>query len=589
MTIYANVMEILYSSVIYVQIVAMVILAITALNVVNPLNKTMILVSFGTIVAVLLRSILYWIETMVIMTYGTAKKIWVELIFQRFVNNLGTDPNRELKLLIVMAIIIIFMYIWKVCKYLQSTKVVYVVPSKVKKGDACYVEERAMPNSIYEHIKVLPPFQAMVMASLDGYKYHVMGQCFWVDEGLVTAAHVIEGFEHLCIYRDLEHSINIKATEFECGNGDYAVCREPTKITQKVGLSKAKLSPVAVQKNGGVTVNVSAMDKRTAGFLDEHTQFGFVTYTGSTTKGFSGAPYCFGRTVYGMHLGSDSKNMGYDGAFLKAELKPSRLIKQKLGIKTEDSAEWLIGQVDRYAELDYVRSPGNPDEWRVRVGGRYHLVDDEVMATLLQARKGTEVRIGKLKDFQREALFSRGEISKKSSNHPKLAKEEDPEKAMVKGLLAEFGRTSIVTEEPMVRESGPSVDGLPLAPRDAMSFNDSGNLLRAPTVDVGALGVENVRREFVRNPSSQTCQQMVCTCQTPSVSYHMESRKSMPAQQSEASARTVKNKNRRMLRQQQKKELELYKQLCGPIQHGASTLHPQQTQMHGSTQSLTKH
>lgn len=556
MTIYANVMEFLYSSVIYVQIVAMVILAITALNVVNPLNKTMILVSFGTIVAVMLRSILYWIETMVIMTYGTARKIWAELIFQRFVNNFGADSNRELKLLIVMAVIIVLMYIWKVCNYLQNTQVVYVVPSKVKKGDACYVEERAMPNSIYEHIKVLPPFQAMVMASLDGYKYHVMGQCFWVDEGLVTAAHVIEGFEHLCIYRDLEHSINIKATEFECGNGDYAVCREPTKITQKVGLSKAKLSPVAVQQNGGVTVNVSAMDKRTAGFLDEHTQFGFVTYTGSTTKGFSGAPYCFGRTVYGMHLGSDSKNMGYDGAFLKAELKPSRLIKQKLGIKTEDSAEWLIGQVDKYEELDYVRSPGNPDEWRVRVGGRYHLVDDEVMATLLQARRGTEVRIGKLKDFQREALFSRGEITKENSNHPKLAKEED---------------------------------GLPLAPRDAMSFNDSGNLLRAPTVDVGALGAENVRREFVRNPSLQTCQQMACTCQTPSVSYHTESRKSMPVQQSEASARTVKNKNRRMLRQQQKKELELYKQLYGPIQHGASTSHPQQTQMHGSTQSLTKH
>lgn len=444
-------------------------------------------------------------------------------------------------------------------------------------------------------VKVLPPFQAMIMASLDGITYHVMGQCFWVDEGLVTAAHVIEGYRYLSIFRDEEHRIDISPDLFEIGHGDYAVCREPAMITQKVGLAKAKLSRLAIQKDSGLSVNITAMSRRTIGFLDRHPQFGYVQYTGSTTKGFSGAPYYFGRTVFGMHLGADATNMGYDGAFLKSELKPSRVIKNMLGLAQEDSAEWLIQQFDRYDDVEYSRSPYSPDEYRVRVGGMYHIVDEEVMRTVLRGKKGKQADQEDL-EYLAEAMLTTGQSTKTDTkNYETLKKSTDPKEAMVQGLLGEWGKTSIynpgIVDKPTTstyaRESRDAGD-LPLAPRNAMTFNDSGNLIRAPAVIAGAPGMEN-QQVHVQPQGLQTCIPMGCTCQTPLVNYHMESRASMPAQRSVASTSTAKNKRRRLRRQQEKRELAQYSQHYGPIPSGGVISHPPQTQTNGSTASSTKH
>nr|AXV43878.1 hypothetical protein 1 [Yongsan sobemo-like virus 1] len=485
-------------------------------------------------------------------------------------------------MLLLLAIVCIYL----VCIYrrLKKTRVILVTPSKLKPGDSFYTEEKAMPNSTYEHTKVLPSFQAMIMASLDGETYHVMGQCFWVDEGLVTAAHVIEGFNYLIVYRDDDHKVQVDPDSFEIGHGDYAVIRQPQRITQLLGLSKAKFVSIATSNDSGLSVNITAMEKRTIGFLERHNHFGFVSYTGSTTKGFSGAPYYFGRTIFGMHLGADSKNMGYDGAYLRTELRPSRVIKKQTGLDTEDSAEWLIGQLDRYEEIEYSRSPYNPDEYKVRVGNQYHIVDDEVMEAVLKHHRSKKHRhVGKV-EYLAEAISSDGVRTEPTSEANKeLAKEKDPVEAMVKGIVGEFGKTSIYLDQSPPK----NVEDLPLAPRNAMTFEDSGNLIRAPPVDVGARGM--VKHLVVApNQGKQTCDPMDCTCRQPLVSYHMESRKSTHAPQNEASSRTVRNKNRRIARQAKKKELEQYKLLYGPIQLGDVTSQVQPTQTDGLTKNLTK-
>nr|UYL94337.1 MAG: putative trypsin-like serine protease [Enontekio sobemovirus] len=491
------------------------------------------------------------------------------------------DANTEVLMAIVMVLFILAVYAWKTIKFVRSQRKMYVLPSGTKITPGEFVEEKAMPNSSFENIKVIPSFQAMVMASLDGITYHVMGQCFWVDEGLVTAAHVIEGFEFLSIYRDEEHRIDVKPEIFEIGHGDYAVCRDPTLITQKLGLSKAKFSRLAIQKGSGLSVNVIAMGHRTIGFLEPHAQFGYVRYSGSTAKGFSGAPYYFGKHIFGMHLGSDSHNMGYDGAFLKTELKPSRVIKNILGINTEDSANWLINQLDRYEDIEYSRSPYNPDEYKVRVGGMYHIVDDEVMARIL-SRKSIKKASPEDLSYHGEAMLNTGVITTNTmKKHQELAKEADPIRAMTEGLLSEWGRTSVY--KPESRE----IENLPLAPRNAMSFQDSGNLIRAPTAVVGARGMVNPQVS-AQPQGLQTCSQMACASQTPLVNYHMESRTSTLAQQNVVSERTVRNRNRRHARQQRKRELEQYRLLYGHTQAGGVTLPQQQTQPSGSTESSTR-
>lgn len=69
---------------------------------------------------------------------------------------------------------------------------------------------------------------------------------------------------------------------------------------------------------------------------------------------------------------------------MKTELKPSRVIRNQLNLRTEDSASFLEQQLERYEEVEYSRSPYNPDEYKVRIGGMYHIVDEEVLSTVLK-------------------------------------------------------------------------------------------------------------------------------------------------------------------------------------------------------------
>lgn len=602
-----SILEVSTYSMSFLYVAILLLLATTIMYSINPLNKGILTVCFIMASVLTGRSLLglFYMRLKVGFENGMFE---AGMVLRQFMIMIEPFSPYLIYLGLLMTISLAGYAIY--CSWPRRR---YVIPSRLVQGDQYYMPEKAMPNSKFEHTKVLPPFQAMIMASTDGKIYHNMGQCFWIEEGILTAAHVIEGFDFLNIYRDEEHNIDVKPEVFQIGDGDYAICREPSMITQKVGLAKAKLSRIAIEEDAGLSVNITAMDKRTIGFLSRHPQFGYVSYNGSTTKGFSGAPYYFGRTVFGMHLGSDSKNMGYDGAFLRSELRPSKVIKRQTGIRTEDSADWLFEQTQRYDDFEYTRSPFNPDEYKIRVGGMYHIVDEDVLYAVIQKGKGRKAKaetIEYLEESLREEkekvrylkeALRRGEITKSSQEqHDKLAKETNPELAMTRGLLAEFGRTSLYKEEPVKSEPIPverpevepaenvgyKVEDLPLAPRDAMTFKDSGNLIRAPAVPAGAHGLV-YHPEVARNPSSQICEPMVCTCQRPSVNYHMESRKSTPVPQNEASARTVRNKNRRLQRQQRKKTLEQYEQLYGPIPHGGATLHPHPTQPHGLIRNST--
>lgn len=462
-----------------------------------------------------------------------------------------------------------------------------------------------MANSTFEMVRTLPSFQAAVMGSLDGISYHMIGQCFWVDEGLVSAAHVVDDFPYLCIYRDDDHKVNISSDRFIIGDGDYAVCRDPTDIVQKLGLSKAKFSRLAVSKDSGVSVHVVAFQRRSIGFLQTHPQFGYVTYTGSTIKGFSGAPYYFGRMIFGMHLGSGSTNIGYDAAFLRAELQLSRVIKKDMKIEQEDSAEWLLEQFEIYGNdgISWELSPYSGDEYRVKVANMYHIISAEVMDDVLEKRglkvlggagkskrkgpsKKIHLRKSKKHKKSKKFKYSRECDSIDSSSSEEIEEEcipaprsPDPEVALVQGMLSEWGKTSIckVGDLPKVKrnvvEFKESLDSgepeIPRAPKEALN-KISGNLIGAPPVDVGAHGMGYLPAH-VRKQNMQTSSQMECEYPTPLVNYHMESRQSMPVQQNVVSISTSKNKRRRLRRQQEKNVLQQYVKLYGPLNHGEQT------------------
>lgn len=617
-----SMMELLTSEMVLGLYVALLlILSLVAFNVVNPCNKAMVMISFVAILVALVRAIAF-------MAMG-----YLDRTLASFVTRLGylrywnpfrfpqTDSDIAMMTLYITIVIAVLAYISN--KRFRKYRHEYFLLTQAGKFEC----EKAMPNSNYEVVHVLPAFQATVLVSLDGVKYVENGQCFWVDEGLLTSAHVIDGYEYCCIYRDENHKIELKTSVFEVGQGDYACCRNPVQITQRLGLSKGKLANVAIQKDSGVSVNVTAFGKRSIGFLNQHPQFGFVEYTGSTAKGFSGAPYYFGRMVFGMHLGADSVNIGYDAAFLKSELRPSRVIKSLINLQQEDSASWLVEQLDRQEDVQYWQSPFDPSEYKVRVGNMYHIVDGDVLSQIMSKRKiGRSV--GQL-DYLSESLTPKmvsgstqtsdaydvvedlQEVQQVPQEQEDVLVEvpapidigpenrhEDPLISVLRGLVKEFGKTSVYTAARLDAEAPPSslpepiqpevvkVDELPLAPRNAMTFNDSGNLLRAPAVDAGAHGMvsQQVPAQYQGPP---TYPQMVFPYPPPLANYHMESRSSMPVPQNVAFTRTQRNRNRRAARQQKRSELEQYRQRFGPLQNGGATSQQPPTPMHGSTENST--
>nr|APG75627.1 hypothetical protein 1 [Hubei mosquito virus 2] len=611
-----------YAMLVYVAL--LVFLALTIVNVINPCTKAVCTCSFAAVFVMFCRALALVTRQFLfqgihgVVVVLTSKKFW-----QSFYVTTPEIFYTMIAFYLTLALVIAF-NVWY--KRREAMRHKYMVLNE----SGTYMEEKAMPNSHYEIVPVLPGFQAAVLVSLDGITYRENGQCFWVDEGLVTAAHVVEGYDYCCIYRDEKHKIEVPSSVFETGQGDYACCRDPIKITQKVGLSKAKLAGVGLEKGSGISANIVARGKRSIGFLDQHPQFGFVTYSGSTTSGFSGAPYHLGRTILGMHLGADSVNMGYEAAFLKTELRPSRVIKKLVDLKKEDSASWLVEHLGREDEIQYWQSPFDPSEYKLKIGNMYHIVDNEVLKEILTRKKGrqavdkidyleesdaprkttksTETMVWR-EDVEESVRVYGGEVD--LFDEPVIVpvpvedRHEDPLIATIRGLVQEFGRTSVYTSAqlPAVKEAAqvppvkaaeavvpaaPRVDELPLAPRDAMTFNDSGNLFRAPAVPAGAPGMVSVPAP-VQNQGQPIYGPMAFPYPPPLVNYHMESRSSMLAPQNVAFTRTQRNRARRQSRQQNKRELELYRQRYGPIQLGDATSQPQQTQTPGSTANSTEH
>lgn len=262
-----------------------------------------------------------------------------------------------------------------------------------------------------------------------------------------------------------------------------------------------------------------AFGQRSFGFINPYEQFGYCCYGGSTVKGFSGAPYYLNNTVFGMHLGGNLDNLGYEGSYIRSLLKPTTLITTF----REDSEEWLIEQAGRDTEFLYERSPFSVDEFKVKVGGSYHIVDSEVLGKLLKKVKGRK----------RDENF---DFEQESRPAPPVQQEEQP--------APQQEAIPLPPPQPTVVEADLlGIEDLPLCPRTALNYQDQGNLIRAPA-DVGALGqvsdLTNVLREEMR-----TLKQMVLESRRPLERSHMESLPLTPAQPKGASQSTAARRNRK--------------------------------------------
>lgn len=229
--------------------------------------------------------------------------------------------------------------------------------------------EKAVRGSEFRPTESKPSFQASVWVKIDG-QWRLSGEGFRSGKYFITAAHVLVSDE----IRIMTGTISEEVTrqQFEIMSVDIAVMVLSPQAISKLSLSSARFGPAVEQK---FMAEVYAGGYKTLGFVDPFDAFGYVRYNGSTKHGFSGAPYVAGKnTVIGMHLASSGSNVGFDGAFMAAILRSL----------DEASDDWLLDQVKSgfVKKLQFQQSPVSPDEYMVKVRGKYILCDSEVMNDL---------------------------------------------------------------------------------------------------------------------------------------------------------------------------------------------------------------
>lgn len=425
------------------------------------------------------------------------------------------------------------------------------IPKIYKKIRRCYrkakVIDGRLSQSFYEkmisgsdfQLNVTEPgFQVAIYGSIGGEVVPV-GQGFWIDEGLITAAHVVQDFEEVVLRKNGCEMWYLR-DDFVTLDGDLAVLKITAAQTQKLGLSKGKLSPLAIVPNGGLIAQIVAFGKRSAGFVDTYPQFGYCKFGGSTIGGFSGAPYYLNKQIFGMHLGGNLDNIGYEAAYIKSILKPSKTIKNHAQYISEDSDDWLIEQAGRVVEFAYDQSPYDPDEYRVKINNRYHVVSYDVLDRMQKSSKGQ----------RRKDLV----------------------------LDYESASTDLFYD----------AESLPLCPRGALNFKDSGNLIRAPAVIAGAPGQEPVQVN-APVPAPRISNSMASTSQIVLEPSHMESLMSTRAPPNGPSRTTVRKQKMRLKNQQLMKTVEQLSRRLEAMENGRQTSAQPPTSTSGLIPNLQAH
>lgn len=243
--------------------------------------------------------------------------------------------------------------------------------------DTPFQPERMMKGSNFVNAKI-PSFQFQVYG-VEGNVLYKVGQGFRAGNKLITAFHNLDQYEEVQLETEKGAAI-VSVSDWQRLEGDLASLTYSQSLAELLSLDKGRLNDVAAQPSSGLFASAFAFGMSSMGFIEPHRAFGIVKYTGSTVPGFSGCPYAVGKRIFGMHLGGSSENVGYDSAYI------SMLLRRSL----ESSEDYLLKQVKAKKRFTYQRSPYDPDEYRVKINGRFYMVDGEQLGVMMSVSQGTQ-------------------------------------------------------------------------------------------------------------------------------------------------------------------------------------------------------
>lgn len=136
-----------------------------------------------------------------------------------------------------------------------------------------------------------------------------------------------------------------------------------------LGMRKIPVASCLSEVVGAYCAIVGAFGKGTTGTVRHSQLFGKINYSGTTCKGYSGAAYMLGKQLIGVHLHGGSVNSGYSASYVLSVLQ------HNAKIKPEDSIEWLESLKNSGIHVTEDPEWQDLDESRIRVNGRYHIVE----------------------------------------------------------------------------------------------------------------------------------------------------------------------------------------------------------------------
>lgn len=245
----------------------------------------------------------------------------------------------------------------------------------------CTNNERMFPHS--QLIKVSSPdYQAEVFRDFGDGIVHYSGVCFRVGDRIYTAGHVVEG-AGTTIVQFKEKQVTVPAHLWI--QEQYDVAHIPYAYLVSLQMRSAKQSQAIPTPQ---SVKIVARGQATYGILRDHEVMGMLTYDGSTVAGFSGAPYCVGNIVLGIHTGHQkTSNVGVAFSYINLIIK-----RAERGYKNEDTEDYFDYELSRAGKqgFSYRRDPYHPDEYLVRVAGKYHMIDSDVFDRISKKYQASE-------------------------------------------------------------------------------------------------------------------------------------------------------------------------------------------------------
>lgn len=194
---------------------------------------------------------------------------------------------------------------------------------------------------------------------------------------LVMPSHVFAAVSAPAV-KGRQHWILLKKdVEYVELDTDLIAIKCSEKELSTIGASQVSISH-SLPYSGEYVSIVGASGKGTVGVLrHDRSIFGRVTYDGTTVGGYSGAGYCSGNRLVGIHTNGGAVNGGFSASYIYS------LICRTDKVKPEDSDDWLREQFSKKSGrgIRVDKRWNDMDEVRIEVNGRYAIVDRSSMVT----------------------------------------------------------------------------------------------------------------------------------------------------------------------------------------------------------------